>query len=169
MVGPCGAGKTTVAARLAGALGVVPTYLDDIHWKPGWIEASPGEERAAIAEVVARPAWVVDGNYGTLRGAHLDAVELFVWLDLPLRVTFPRLFRRCVVRAFKRVPCCNGNYESLRRTFLDRESILLWALQTDGRRRRELTKQLADRPHVRLGSPRAVDAWMKRGGGVPPR
>ena len=92
----------------------------------------------------------------------MDAVELFVWLDLPLSVTLPRLVQRCLVRALARVPCCNGNYESLRRTFLSRDSILLWALTTHRRRKRQLTEELAGRAHVRLRSPRAVEAWVRK-------
>lgn len=166
VVGPCGSGKSTVAARLAAALGIAPTHLDEIHWRPGWIEAPPAEEAAALAEVVARPAWVVDGNYGRLRGPHLDAVDLFVWLDLRLATTLPRLLRRCLVRALRREPCCNGNYESLRMTFLSKDSLLLWALTTDARRRRQLTRQLRRRPHVRLRSQAAIEAWLRRGAGA---
>lgn len=161
MVGPCGSGKSTVAVRLAGALGADPTHLDDLHWKPGWVEATPAEEQAALARVLARPAWVVDGNYSTLRAAWRDEVELFVWLDLPLNVTLPRLLSRCLVRALKRVPCCNGNTESLRGTLFSKESLLLWALTTHQRRKRQLTAELAGRVHVRLRSPRAVAAWVK--------
>ena len=161
VVGPCGSGKSTVAARLGKALGIEATHLDEIHWNPGWVETEPEEEERRIAEVVRRPTWVIDGNYSALRRPRMGAVDLFVWLDLPLNVTFPRLLARCVVRAVKRVPCCNGNHESLGLTFLDRESILLWALTTGRRRRRQLTKDLAGRPHVRLRSARAVEAWAR--------
>ena len=162
VVGPCGSGKTTVAARLADALGIPPTHLDDIHWNPGWIETRPEEEREAIGRVVERPSWVVDGNYGRLRRPHLDRVDLFVWLDLPLRVTLTRLMRRCLVRSVRRVPCCNGNYESLYRTFLDKESVLLWAVQTDARRRRELTRQMRGRNVVRLRTAAEIRDWLDR-------
>ena len=157
MVGPCGSGKSTVAVRLARVLGVEATHLDDIHWKPGWVESTPAEEQAALARVLAQSVWVVDGNYSALRGAWRDAVELFVWLDLPLNVTLPRLLSRCLVRAFKRVPCCNGNTESLRGTLFSKESLLLWALTTHQRRKRQLAQELAGRPHVRLRSARAVE------------
>lgn len=161
ILGPCGSGKSSVAARLAAVLGVQPTHLDDIHWKPGWVESSPEEEAAALDEVLARPSWVVDGNYSALRRPRMMEVDLFVWLDLPLNVTFPRLIQRCLVRSFKRVPCCNGNYESLVRSLFDRESILLWALSTHQRRKRQLRGDLAGRPHVRLTSARAVEAWIR--------
>jgi adenylate kinase family enzyme len=160
VLGPCGAGKSVVAATLAGRLGVAPTHLDELHWRPGWIEADPREEEAALDVALRGPRWVVDGNYGRLRRRHLARVGLFVWLDLPLTVAFPRLLRRSLVRALHGVPCCNGNRESLRRTFLHRESILLWALTTDRRRRRELQAELAPLPHVRLRHPQAIRRWL---------
>lgn len=161
VVGHCGSGKSTVADLLARAQGVEVAHLDDLHWKPGWIEAEPEEEEAALARIVQGPAWVVDGNYGRLRTRHQDRVDLYVWLDLPLSITFPRLVRRCFARSFAKIPCCNGNTESLRLTFFDRESILLWSLRMDGKRRRQLEEQLRERPHIRLRSPAAVDRWLR--------
>jgi hypothetical protein len=157
---PCGAGKSTVACRLAAVADVEPVHLDDIHWRPGWIEATRDEDHAAVAEVVTRPRWIVDGNYGGLRRENQDRVQLFVWLDLPLPVTFSRILRRCFVRSFRRVPCCNGNYESLWRTFFHHDSLLLWSLQTHHGRRRELAAELAGRPHVRLRSTADVERWV---------
>lgn len=162
VVGPCGSGKSTVASHLAARLGIEPTHLDEIHWRPGWIEASPEEEKVALARALAAPSWVVDGNYGTLGAPHRDLVDLFVWLDLPLTVTWPRLLRRALTRSLLRRPCCNGNYESLWRTFFDRESLLLYALQTHTRRRTGLERELGARPHVRLRTPGAVAQWMRK-------
>ncbi|MFQ5844202.1 MAG: adenylate kinase, partial [Planctomycetota bacterium] len=140
------------------------THLDELHWRPGWVEAPRTETAAAVAGVVARPAWVIDGNYGDVRRCHLDEVDLFVWLDLPLTVTFPRLVRRCFVRSWRRQSCCNGNVETLRGAFLHPDSILLWALTSHRRHQRQLTEELARRPHVRLRSRREVARWLARGG-----
>jgi adenylate kinase family enzyme len=125
----------------------------------------PRDELAArVAEVVAGPSWVIDGNYSAIRRCHLDAPDLFVWLDFPLHVTFARLLKRSLVRSWTAEPCCNGNRESFRRTFLHRESILLWALTSHRRRMRNLLEDLAPRPHVRLRGQRAVDRWLATGG-----
>jgi adenylate kinase family enzyme len=160
VVGPCGAGKSTVARRLAGHLGVEALSLDEIHWRPGWVETPPEETARRIAAAVARPRWVIDGNYTTHRRAHADRIQLYVWLDFPLRVTFPRLLRRGVGRSVRRTPICNGNHETLLRTFCHKDSLLLWSLTSDRRRRRVLTDETATRPHVRLRSQRAVDRWL---------
>ena len=167
VVGPCGAGKSTVGLTLATRMGVELTCLDALNWRPGWQEAEPEELAADVDEVVRRPHWVIEGNYPRVGRCHMDRVQLFVWLDLPLSVTFPRLVRRGVHRSIRRVPCCNGNYETLRRTFFHPDSLLWWALTSDRPRRRRLTRELRLRPHVRLRSQRAIDRWLQ--GGAPVR
>ena len=165
IVGVPGSGKSTLAAKLARRLGVEPVHMDELHWLPDWQERAPEETAALLAERIAGERWVAEGNYGPFRSVHMDRVELTVWLDLPLRVTFLRLLRRGVRRSVFKEACCNGNHESLVRTFLHKDSLLLYALQTDRRRRIGLTEELATRPHVRLRSQREVDRWLSGVGG----
>lgn len=165
VVGPCGSGKSTLTRVLAARQGVEPTHLDDIHWAPGWVERPEAEMHAALAPIVAHPRWVIDGNYGIYRQRHLDRTDLTVWLDFPLRVTWPRLLWRGIRRSVRKESVCNGNQESLWRTFCDRDSLLVYSIQTHGRRRRGLEKELATRPHVRLRSQREMDRWLAGLGG----
>ncbi len=162
VVGTCGSGKSTVARALAGRLGVEATHIDDLHWRPGWVEAPPEETARRVAEVVALPSWVIDGNYSQIRRAHMASADLTVWLDLPFRVTFWRLLVRTLLRSLRGTPCCNGNRESLSRALFHRDSILLWAITTHRRRRRQLAEDLAGRAHVRLRSQREVGRWLAR-------
>lgn len=165
IVGVPGSGKSTLAIALAERLGVSPVHMDELHWLPGWRERAPEETAALLAERLAARRWVAEGNYGQYRSVHMDAVELTVWLDLPLRITFPRLVRRGLRRSLRGEPCCNGNRESLRLTFLHKDSLLLYALRTDRRRRHGLVEELATRPHVRLRSQSEVDRWLLGAGG----
>ena len=162
IVGPTGAGKSTVAAALAARLGVSAVHLDDLHWAPGWVERSEQDLIDRLAPLVAGDAWVVDGNYSHARRAHGGRAELFVWLDLPFRTTFPRLLRRAVNRSFSGETCCNGNRESLSRAFLHKDSILLWSIRTRFIGRRDYAEEFATRPHLRLRSAREVSAFVER-------
>ncbi len=59
--------ETTLAERLAAALGYEHIELDAIHWLPDW-EMRPLEEfREKVTEAIAGETWVVDGNYGKVR------------------------------------------------------------------------------------------------------
>jgi adenylate kinase family enzyme len=160
IVGPPGSGKTTFAQRLAAVIGVAPTHMDELFWKPGWTWSTDEELRHRVAAVVLRSRWVIDGNYARIRRDYVHRAELHVWLDFPLHATLTRLLVRSVSRAVTRQPICNGNYESLWRTFTSRESILYYGWQTHGQFRRRYTTELADLPHVRLRNPREVDAWL---------
>ena len=161
IVGPCGSGKSTLAQSLGKRLDLPVHHLDDIHWNPGWIESDPESERRRVDEMTLRDAWIIDGNYGIHRRRHAARVQLFIWLDLPLSRSFPRLIGRTVRRAVSRELVCNGNRERPLETLFGADSILWWGLKTHNRRRVELERDLRDRPCLRFRSPRAVAAWVQ--------
>jgi hypothetical protein len=89
-----------------------------------------------------------------------------VWLDLPFRVTLARVIRRTVHRARTRETLWNANVEpGLWHSFTHPEGIVVWAVRTRGKYRREVPPLEALHPGlvvVRLRSPRDVDAWLAR-------
>jgi adenylate kinase family enzyme len=172
VVGTTGSGKTTLARQLAQRLGVPHVELDALHWEPGWTEAPTAVFRQRVAEALKGNSWVVDGNYHTVRDIVWSQANLLVWLDYRLAVLLWRLWRRTIVRHITRKELWNGNRESFRTTFLSRESILLWQLQSYRRRRREYpqTFALPEYSHlrvVRLRSPGETRRWLE-GSFVPP-
>lgn len=165
MVGTSGSGKTTLAAQIAGRLGVPHVELDALHWGPNWTPAAPEVFQERVAAALAGDAWVVDGNYSRVRNWIWARADTLVWLDYPLWRIMARLLWRTLRRAFSRVDLWGGNRESLRTAFFSRDSILLWALQTYRRRRREYLPLVRQPPHrelwvVHLRSPRATQHWL---------
>ena len=65
VVGGTGSGKTTFGRELARIMDVPFTELDAIVWQPDWKLLEAEEFRARVAERIAAPAWVVDGNGST--------------------------------------------------------------------------------------------------------
>lgn len=65
VVGNSGAGKTTLARRLAAALSVPHLELDAVHHRPGWTEATVEQFQADLRVLLdaAPDGWVADGNY----------------------------------------------------------------------------------------------------------
>lgn len=165
IVGPSGSGKTTLARQL-GQLCTLPSVdLDELHWLPGWQSRPNAELRASVAAVVAQDAWVISGNYALLQDLTWPRAQLIIWLDLPLPQALARVMRRCVTRALRKEPCCNGNYESLRMTFLSKESLLIWVLQTHGKIRLRYGEQAAAEsgpPVLPLSSPAAVSVFFRQ-------
>jgi adenylate kinase family enzyme len=165
IVGTTGAGKTTLARRLAQRLTLPRVELDALYWQPGWRPAPAEVFRARVERALAGPAWVVDGNYAVVRDIVWRRAELLVWLDYPLPLVLCRLLRRTLRRALMREKLWNGNRERLSTNFAGRDSLFLWAIQTHARRRQEFTREVQTPEHqhlsvVRLGGPRQTAAWL---------
>jgi len=94
-MGSSGSGKSTVGLRLAAVLDLPHVELDALFFLPGWVQRTDEDFRDRIRRATEGDRWVVSGNQ-TRRV--LDVVwpraETIVWLDLPLRVTIPRVFLR---------------------------------------------------------------------------
>jgi adenylate kinase family enzyme len=166
VVGTSGSGKTTLARELGRRLQIPHYELDALHWGPNWHSPPREEMRRRVAEVAAREAWVIDGNYSSVQDLLLARAEMLVWLDYSLPVIMGRLLSRTIRRSVTREDLWAGNRESLKKAFFSRESILLWALQTYGRRRRQYTAMMADPDYahltfIHLRSPREARAWFE--------
>jgi adenylate kinase family enzyme len=156
-----GCGKTTLARELARALDVPCHELDALNHGPGWTEAPAAELRARVAPLVAGDSWVVDGVYQAKLGRLvLDAADVVVWLDLPVRVWLPRLLRRTARRLRSREELWNGNRETLRGVLLGRDALIPYELRHHRGRRRRYPAELEGLRVVRLRTPAEVDVWL---------
>ncbi|MFD0200205.1 MULTISPECIES: adenylate kinase [Saccharothrix] len=162
VLGVSGAGKTTLARRLARVVDGPHVELDAIQHGPDWSMPPPDEFRARLAEAAEGPAWVVDGNLAALTADVLwHRADLIVWLDLPLWVALPRLARRSTARIVRRTVLWNGNRERLG-FLVGRDSVLAWAVKARRRYLAEYPDRLARTgvPWVRLRSRAGVARWL---------
>ena len=165
VVGTTGSGKTSLARLIARRLSVPHIELDALHWEPNWTEADTAVLQARVSEATAADAWVADGNYAKIRDLIWPRADTLVWLDYPLPVILWQLTRRTIGRLITREELWNENRESFRATFLSRDSLFLWVLQTHGRHRREYASlprqpQYAHLRVVRLRSPAETRTWL---------
>jgi shikimate kinase len=158
-----GNGKTTLGRALAARLDVPFVELDALVHGPNWTETSDEDLRALVTPIVRSDAWVIDGTYRSKIGnLVLDAADTIVWLDLPIRVWFPRLLRRSARRLTGREKMWNDNRETLRGAFGGRESLFGYAIRMHFARRRAYPVELAAYPVVRLRTVDEVDRWLER-------
>jgi adenylate kinase family enzyme len=94
VIGPCGAGKSTLARALGAKLGLPIFHMDQLNWKPGWKESSKDEILERLSSIVATDRWVIDGNYGGTLAERLERADTVLYLDYPIRLCVARLFRR---------------------------------------------------------------------------
>ncbi len=165
VVGTSGSGKTTMAQRLARRLAVPHVELDALHWGPDWTPAPREIFRQRVEQALAGEAWTTDGNYSAVRDIVWGRADAVVWLDYSLPVILWRVTSRTVRRTLTGEELWNGNRETLANSFFSRDSIILWALQTYRRRRREYPALLAEPAYahlavVHLRSPRAARRWL---------
>jgi adenylate kinase family enzyme len=175
VVGTSGAGKTTLARRIAAMLGLPHIELDAINWQSGWRDLTrhdPEEFLRRVHEAIEAEAWVVDGNYGPVRDRVWQRATHLVWLDYERPVIMARVISRTLLRAVLRTELWAGNRERWRQMLRPSHPIR-WAWNTWERRRRETAERLAQREcaHLvvlRLRRPsevsRAVDLLAKAAG-----
>jgi hypothetical protein len=99
-----------------------------------------------------------------VRDVVLSQADTAVWLRLPFRVVYTRLWKRTLTRAWRKQELWNGNRESFRLSFASRDSILLWGITNWRPHVRKMEQAFAETPHnarlVVLRSQREVDAVL---------
>ena len=95
VIGYSGAGKSTLAIRLGEKYGIPVLFLDTVQFAAGWQERDRGEAHALVAEFMARPDWVIDGNYRNFAQAErLKLADRIVYMNFPRRICIPRAVGR---------------------------------------------------------------------------
>jgi adenylate kinase family enzyme len=152
VIGNSGAGKTTLARRLAEHLDVPYLELDGVFHQPNWTRLPPEEFRSRVAGFVAADGWVVDGNYGEIQDIVWPRADTVVWVDLPRWLVTSRIVRRTLRRGAWRQELWNGNRESLTNVLRpDREvNIILWSWTNFRKFRDRYTTAVVDPANAHL-------------------
>ena len=166
VIGTSGAGKSTFARALSARTGIPFVELDAFHWGANWIPKESSEFRRLTAEATAGDAWIVEGNYSVVRDVLWPRGTTVIWLNYRLPIVLYRSVRRTIVRCVTGEPLWHGNRESFRRSFLSKESILVWVITTFHRRRRELFQLRASETYpsltwVEFRNPRDAQRYLE--------
>jgi len=160
VLGPCGAGKSTLAVKLGERLGLPVIHLDREYWRPGWLEPTADVWAAQVEELIARPRWVMDGNYGGTLARRLERAQLVVNLDYPRRVFFPRIVRRLLANlGHTRPDMGTGCVERFDAKFWR----YAWRYRIDVLPRREAKLAASGVPVIDFALPRETAAWLAAG------
>ena len=160
VIGPCGAGKSTLAVKLGARLGLPVIHLDQEYWRPGWVEPPKDEWAAQVEELIARPRWVMDGKYGGTLARRLERAELVDNLDYQRSVFVPRMLWRSLSQLGRtRADMAPGCRERLDWEFI--RYTWRYKLDVEPRRRQRLAD--AGVRYIEFRSPRRTAAWLAAG------
>lgn len=165
VVGVTGSGKTTLARQLSRRLDLPHVELDALHWEENWTATPKNRFRQKVRTALAGEGWVTDGNYSKVRDLIWPRAQTLIWLDYPLSFILWRQISRGFRRVSTQEKLWNDNRETWRGVFFSHDSLILWAIKTHPRRRREIPQLLAQAEHahlqvIHLCSAKETERWL---------
>ncbi len=157
IIGPCGAGKSTLAHDLARRLDLPLIHMDQLNWRSGWIESEADDLRAAVFAAVAGERWLIDGTYGGTMAPRVERADTIVYLDFPVLLCAWRVLKRIVTwRGRPRPDMPEGCPERFDAAFM------WYVLRWNSGPRLRLEARLEGHHHkvIRLESPNALRSWL---------
>ncbi len=97
VIGPAGAGKSTLTAVLAQHLDLPAIHLDLLFHTPNtdWVPRPAEEFEQLHTKAVAQSEWIIDGNYRKFMPPRLARATGLVWIDPPLHQNVWGYLKRC--------------------------------------------------------------------------
>ena len=157
VIGPPGAGKTTLSKHLGEIIEINPTHLDSLFWKPGWIKISTAKRLEILDNLVSADKWILDGNYEDIIDRQLAQCEVVIFLDFPRHISLWRVFKR---RFWDKQEVAPGMYDKLNFRFLR----TIWSFpHNEGKFLRSQLATVLDRIIVvTLRNPAEVRCFLQR-------
>ncbi len=154
IIGCPGGGKSTLARRLHEKTGLPLYHLDNLWWKPDRTHITREAFDAALADILKKPAWIVDGNYSRTVEPRIAACDTVLFLDYDERTCMDGIVSR-VGRERPDIPWTEST--------LDPELVaLVKGFQTEQRPAiLSLLDQYRDREIHIFRNRESADAWLE--------
>ena len=86
VIGCPGSGKSVFSRRLAEALCIPVTHLDNLYWNKDITTVPKEEFLARLRNAMSGDSWIIDGNYGSTMEMRMCECDTVFFLDLPTEV-----------------------------------------------------------------------------------
>lgn len=161
VIGSSGAGKSTLSRQL-GEMTDLPVYhLDVLHWKQNWVMMSNDEQVRIQSEVVKKPKWIIDGNYGSALDIRLKEADTIIFLDFKRSLCLYRVMKRAYqYRKKQRPDMTKGNREHIDFSFYD----WVWRFPKDKRPTiiKKLESLSEEKEVIVLHTPKEVEVFLSK-------
>ena len=94
IIGPSGAGKTTLANDLSKILSIKVYHLDRLFWKSGWQSIDSASRIDIMESLIREKQWIIEGTYLYSSVPRLNEADTIIFLDIPVFVCLWRVIKR---------------------------------------------------------------------------
>jgi adenylate kinase family enzyme len=141
IIGPGGAGKSTLAGELGRLLGIEVLHLDKFYWQPDWIEPPKSEWLKTVEALLQRESWIMDGNYSGTLDIRIGMCDTVIFLDMTRGLCLWRILKRALMyRNQSRPDMAEGCPERLSLEFL------IWVWNYPRRSKPKIVRLLESNP-----------------------
>jgi adenylate kinase family enzyme len=152
---------------LAKALNSPYIELDQLFWKPNWEQPTDEEFFKKIENALNQETWILDGNYTRTIPVKWKNVTCIIWIDYNFSRTLYQAVKRAIVRIRSRQEIWpnTGNVETFKKTFMSKDSILIWTLKTFKKNRINYSKlehdpKISHIKFIRIQSPKEAQQFI---------
>ena len=163
IIGCGGAGKSTLARKLGEKTGLPVVHLDQLYWKPGWVETAKEEMNEIILREMEKPQWIMDGNYNRTLEKRLERCDTVIYLDFSALACLMGVLKRVITNyGTVRPDMGEGCPERFDPEFMK----WIWDFNKNKRKHYyELLNAQKDKQVYILKSRRAVNKFLEQTGG----
>jgi adenylate kinase family enzyme len=108
VIGPLGAGKSTLALKIGRLLELPVHHLDWLYWGESWTPTPPAEWQALLDRIVAGESWIIDGNFTSSLPQRIAAADVVIYLDISPLTSTIRATRRRILHRWRPAPGVPG-------------------------------------------------------------
>lgn len=153
-----GSGKSTLSKHLSSILNLDVYHLDNIYWKPNWVNISREEFDLKLSELLKLDKYIIEGNYNRTLDLRLEKCDCAIYLDLNrLTCLFSVIKRYFMYRNKTRDDITVGCDEALDKEFIT----YVWKFNHNYRKKYYLKLEQLNKPVIILKNRRHVKKFLK--------
>ncbi len=158
IIGTPGAGKTTLARRMAQQFELPFVELDALFWGAHWMPAPTEVFRRRVMSSVRDASWVACGNHASARDLVWARADTVIWLDYSTALGASRLIGRALLRG-------RDWLRGRRTNALGHDSLLLYAFRANAERSTDFAPLFAQHEYahlrvLRFRTPGEMEIWL---------